>query len=53
MADRPGFFRRFFGGLWSFLNFTRQLIFNVLFLRDRRSVVGGVVCRGWAGCSWT
>ena len=31
MADRPGFFRRFFGGLWSFLNFTRQLIFNVLF----------------------
>ncbi|HWL74664.1 MAG TPA: signal peptide peptidase SppA, partial [Burkholderiaceae bacterium] len=31
MADRPGFFRRFFGGLWSFLNFTRQLILNVLF----------------------
>ena len=31
MADRPGFFRRFFGGVWSFLNFTRQLIFNVLF----------------------
>ena len=31
MADRPGFFRRFFRGLWGFLNFTRQLIFNVLF----------------------
>ncbi len=31
MADRPGFFRRFFRGLWSFLNFTRQLVFNVLF----------------------
>ena len=31
MADRPGFFRRFFGGLWAVLNFTRQLIFNVLF----------------------
>ena len=31
MADRPGFIRRFFGGLWSVLNFTRQLIFNVLF----------------------
>lgn len=31
MAARPGFIRRFFGALWSFLNFTRQLIFNVLF----------------------
>jgi protease-4 len=31
MAVRPGFIRRFFGGLWSVLNFTRQLIFNVLF----------------------
>jgi len=31
MADRPGFFRRFSRGLWSFLNFTRQLVFNVLF----------------------
>ena len=31
MADRAGFFHRFFRGLWSFLNFTRQLIFNVLF----------------------
>jgi protease-4 len=32
MSARPGFIRRFFGGLWSLLNFTRQLIFNVLFL---------------------
>jgi protease-4 len=32
MSARPGFIRRFFGGLWSFLNFTRQLIFNLLFL---------------------
>lgn len=32
MAARPGFIRRFFGGLWSALNFTRQLIFNLLFL---------------------
>jgi protease IV len=31
MSARPSFIRRFFGGLWSFLNFTRQLIFNVLF----------------------
>ncbi len=31
MAVRPGFIRRFFGGLWSVLNFTRQLVFNVLF----------------------
>ena len=30
MAARSGFFRRFFGGLWNLLNFTRQLIFNVL-----------------------
>ena len=32
MSARPGFIRRFFGGLWSLLNFTRQLIFNLLFL---------------------
>ncbi len=32
MAARQGIFRRFFGGLWNLLNFTRQLIFNVLFL---------------------
>jgi protease-4 len=32
MAARPGFSRRFFGGLWRALNFTRQLIFNLLLL---------------------
>lgn len=32
MADRPGFIRRFFGGLWGALNFTRQLFLNLLFL---------------------
>lgn len=32
MAARPGFVRRFFGGLWRALNFTRQLVFNLLFL---------------------
>lgn len=32
MAARPGIIRRFFGGLWSALNFTRQLILNLLFL---------------------
>ena len=32
MADRPGLIRRFFAGLWRVLNFTRQLVFNLLFL---------------------
>lgn len=32
MAARPGIIRRFFGGLWSALNFTRRLILNLLFL---------------------
>jgi protease IV len=32
MAARPGFIRRFFGGLWRALNFTRQLILNLLLL---------------------
>ena len=31
MAARPGVLHRFFAGLWSVLNFTRQLIFNVVF----------------------
>jgi len=30
MAVRPGLIGRFFGGLWRALNFTRQLIFNLL-----------------------
>ena len=32
MAARPGIIRRFFGGLWSALNFTRRLVLNLLFL---------------------
>ncbi len=32
MAVRQGIIRRFFGGLWSALNFTRQLVFNLVFL---------------------
>jgi len=33
MSDtRPGPIRRVFGGIWSALNFTRQLVFNLLFL---------------------
>lgn len=31
-VERPGIIRRFFAGLWRALNFTRQLVFNVLFL---------------------
>ena len=29
---QPGFFRRFFTGLWNALNFTRMLAFNLVFL---------------------
>lgn len=33
MSDgKPGFIRRFFGGIWAALNFTRRLVFNVIFL---------------------
>ncbi len=32
MPSRPGFIRRFFGGLWSLLDFTRRFVLNVLFL---------------------
>ena len=32
MPSRPGFLRRFFGGLWSLLDFTRRFVLNVLFL---------------------
>ncbi|HYM47059.1 MAG TPA: signal peptide peptidase SppA [Burkholderiaceae bacterium] len=32
MAARPGIIRRFFGGLWAALNFTRRLVLNLLFL---------------------
>ena len=49
MADRPGFFRRFFRGLWSFLNFTRQLVFNVLFFAIVAVLAGRLVHRRRAG----
>ncbi|MBC8119816.1 MAG: signal peptide peptidase SppA [Burkholderiaceae bacterium] len=39
MAARPGLVRRFFAGLWRALNFTRQLVFNLLFL----AIVGVLV----------
>jgi protease-4 len=32
MPERPGLLRRFFGGLWWLLDFTRRLFVNVLFL---------------------
>lgn len=32
MPSRPGFIRRFFGGVWHALNFMRMLVFNLLFL---------------------
>ncbi len=33
MPDKqPGFFRRFFGGIWNALNFTRRLVLNLIFV---------------------
>ena len=32
MATRPGLIRRFFGGLWALLDFSRRLVVNLLFL---------------------
>jgi protease-4 len=32
MASRPGIVRRFFGGLWWLLDFSRRLVVNLLFL---------------------
>lgn len=32
MAARPGLIRRFFGGLWRGVDFTRRLVLNLLFL---------------------
>lgn len=31
-ADRPGFVRRFFGFLWSLIDGTRRVVFNLIFL---------------------
>ena len=44
MAARPGIIRRFFGGLWSALNFTRRLVLNLLFL----ALVVVLVLAWWA-----
>lgn len=44
MPDRPGFFRRFFGGLWSLLDFSRRLFMNVLFM-----VIVVVLLIAWFG----
>jgi protease-4 len=32
MPERPGFFRRFLLGFWRLLDFSRRLVFNVLFM---------------------
>lgn len=32
MAERPGLIRRFFGGLWSTVDFLRRFVFNLLFV---------------------
>ncbi|MFN9481116.1 MAG: signal peptide peptidase SppA [Betaproteobacteria bacterium] len=32
MSSRPGLIRRFFGGLWWLLDFTRRLVLNLVFL---------------------
>jgi protease-4 len=42
MATRPGPIRRFFGGLWALLDFSRRLVINLLFL-----LVVGVVLFVW------
>ena len=42
MPERPGFFRRFFLGLWRLLDFSRRLVLNVLFL-----AIVGVMLVAW------
>ena len=42
MPERPGFFRRFFLGLWRLLDFSRRLVLNVLFL-----AIVGVLLVAW------
>ncbi len=46
MEKRPGFFRRFFGGLWNGLNFTRQLVFNLVFLFILIAIVASIFSGG-------
>ena len=42
MAARPGLIRRFFGGLWRALDFSRRLVLNLLFL-----LIVAVLLFGW------
>ncbi len=46
MEKRPGFLRRFFGGLWNGLNFTRQLVFNLIFVFILIAVIASVIGGG-------
>jgi protease-4 len=46
MSDpRPGPIRRVFGGIWTTLNFTRQLVFNLLFLLVLFLVLAAIIGR--------
>ncbi|MDR2013429.1 MAG: signal peptide peptidase SppA [Rhodanobacter sp.] len=41
-TEQPGVIRRFFRGLWNTLDFTRRLIFNLIFLFLLVAFIGGV-----------
>ncbi|MEO8011955.1 MAG: signal peptide peptidase SppA [Dokdonella sp.] len=44
MPDKqPGFFRRFFGGIWSVLNFTRRLFLNLILVVIVFAVIAGLL----------
>ncbi|MCA3219078.1 MAG: signal peptide peptidase SppA [Burkholderiales bacterium] len=45
MTSRPGIVRRFFGGLWWLLDFSRRLVLNLLFL----ALVVVIVAAWWVG----
>jgi protease-4 len=40
-SSQPGVIRRFFRGLWNALNFTRRLVFNLVFLVILLAFIGG------------
>jgi protease-4 len=42
MAERPGRFRRFFGAIWRFVDLSRRVVFNVIFL-----VIVAIVLIAW------
>jgi len=42
-TPRPGLIRRFFGGLWAGLNFTRRLVLNAIFLVFLLALVGALL----------